>query len=338
MRSRHRILDAALNRAREALRVLEDLARFHADDAPAAAELKSARHELDRRARPHAQEFLRARDVEGDVGRDGDLPVARPRALVEVAAANAKRAGEALRTIEEVGKGGFPDLSAAAHRLRYGLYALERRLADPRRRLAAARLYVLLDPDVARVPLERAAREALRGGAEILQLRQKPRVDPGLAKALRAAAPDAIFIVNDRPDVALACGADGVHLGADDLTVGEARRLGVGIVGATTHSLAEARRAVRAGADYVSVGPVFPTTLKPHLPARGLEYLGAVKRLGVPYFCIGGITAANVTPRLGRVAVCGGVIGQPEVAAAARAILRGLTRRRPRRAPGAPRR
>ncbi len=325
MRSVFRILDASFNRAREALRVLEDLARFHHDDEEGAARLKEARHALDGLARPHAREFLAARDASGDVGREADRPVKGPRALAEVASANFKRAGEALRTIEEVAKGRFPEASRAAHRLRYGLYGLEKRSSDPRLRLRAARLCVLLDPDASRAPLERVAREALRGGADVLQLRQKPRVDLGLARALRAVARDALFIVNDRADIALASGADGVHLGAEDLPVGDARRLGVPVVGATTHSLAEARRAVAAGADYISVGPMYATARKPGLEPRGFEYLAAARRLGVPAFCIGGLTRRNVRPGMGRVAVCGGVAGQDDVAAAARAIRRALT-------------
>jgi thiamine-phosphate pyrophosphorylase len=325
MRTAARILDAAFNRAREALRVIEDLARFQRDDRDAASSLKAVRHELDRLARPHRAEFLRARESAADVGRDGDRPVREARNLVDVAAANFKRAGEALRTIEEVAKGRLGEMSRTAHRLRFDLYTLEKEFESPRRRLDKARLYVLLDPDVARGPLDRIAREAVRGGADVLQLRQKPRVDPGLARALRAATRDSIFIVNDRADIALAVGADGVHVGAGDLSVSEARRLGVPIVGATTHSLAEARRAARAGADYVSVGPMFATERKPDLPPRGFDYLAGVKRLGVPFFCIGGITAANVRPAMVRVAVCGGVVAQENPAAAARAIRRRLT-------------
>jgi thiamine-phosphate pyrophosphorylase len=325
MRSVLRILDANLNRAREALRVLEDIARFHHDDAGAAARFKDARHALDRRARPHARAFLAARDSEEDVGRDGDLPVEGPRPIRDVLSANLKRAGEALRSVEEFSKGRFPELSREAHDRRFELYALEKALADPRRRLGAARLYVLLDPSVTSRPLARVAEAAVRGGADVLQLRQKPHVDLGLAKSIRAAAPDAIFIVNDRPDVALASGADGVHLGLEDMPIADARRLGVGIVGATTHSLAEAKRAKAAGADYVSCGPMFATPLKPNLEPRGFTYLAALKGLGLPFFCIGGITRDNASPRLVRAAVCAGVIGAADVAAAARAIRARLT-------------
>ncbi len=325
MRSVFRILDAGFNRAREALRVLEDIARFHREDAGEAGALKEARHALDRLARRHRTDFLAARDAAGDVGRDSDVPPGRERPLAEVAAANFKRAQEALRSIEEVARGRLGEISAGANRLRYRLYSIERRFSDPLLRLRSARLYVLLDPEVSLLPLERAAREALRGGADVLQLRQKGRIDPGLARELRAIARDALFIVNDRVDAALAAGADGVHLGAEDVPVGEARRLGIPIVGATTHTLAEARRAVAEGADYISVGPMYATPRKPGLAPRGFEYLAAAKRLGVPVFCIGGITRRNVRPEMGRVAVCWGVVGQRDVAAAARAIRRALT-------------
>lgn len=320
MRSLLRILDANLNRAREALRVVEDLARFHRDDAASAAALKDARHSLDRLARPLALELVRARDAERDVGRDGDRPVERARSPRELLAANLKRAGEALRSIEEVSKGRYAALSREAHRRRFELYTLEKRLADPRALLDAARLYVLLDPSVTRRPLGAVAAEAVRGGADLLQLRQKPRVDAGLARELRAAAGDALFLVNDDVAVALAVGADGVHLGLEDLPIAEARRLGAGVVGATSHSLAEAKRAKAAGADYVSCGPMYATPLKPDLEPRGFSYLPGLKALGLPFFCIGGITRENASPVLRRAAVCAGVIAAKDVAGAARAI------------------
>jgi len=320
MRSLLRILDANLNRAREGLRVVEDLARFHRDDAPAAARLKEARHALDRLARPLAPELLRARDSRRDVGRNGDRPVDAARSPRELLAANLKRAGEALRVIEEVSKGRAAALAREAHRIRFELYTIEKELADPRRQLDAARLYVLLDPAVTRRPLARVAEEAVRGGADLLQLRQKPRPDAGLAREIRAAAGDALFIVNDDVAVALASGADGVHLGLEDLPIAEARRLGAGIIGATSHSLAEAKRAKAAGADYVSCGPMYATPLKPDLEPKGFTYLAGLKTLGLPFFCIGGITRRNASPALRRAAVCAGVIAADDVAAAARAI------------------
>ncbi|HVR85625.1 MAG TPA: thiamine phosphate synthase, partial [Planctomycetota bacterium] len=132
MRSLLRILDANLNRAREALRVVEDLARFHRNDGASAAALKDARHSLDRLARPLSRDLVRARDSERDVGRNGDRPVDRPRSPRELLSANLKRAGEALRSIEEIAKGRYSDLSREAHRRRFEIYTLEKRLTDPR--------------------------------------------------------------------------------------------------------------------------------------------------------------------------------------------------------------
>lgn len=312
-----RILDANFNRAREALRVLEDVARFHFDDAVAQSQLRSLRHRLSRVERAYGPALVAARDSTRDVGREA--PTGRRGDARSIATANFKRAQEALRVLEECGTRGAPAL-------RFALYDLEKAF-DARRRLAGVRLYVLLDSRVAKRPLGRVAREAIAGGAEMLQLRESGRSDRELLRlasrlARLAHEEGALFVVNDRADIARAAGADGVHVGAADLPVPEARL--VPIVGATTHSLGEARAAVRAGADYISVGPMFPTPLKPGLPPRGFDYLAAAKKLGVPFFCIGGITRQNVRRSMGHVAVCAGLIGEPDVRAAARAIRRKL--------------
>ncbi len=312
-----RLLDANFNRAREALRVLEDLVRFRFHDGASQAALRAARHRLGAMERRWGRALVGARDSRGDAGREA--PTERRADAREVAAANFRRAQEALRVLEECGERG-------AAGVRFSLYDLEKAF-DARRRLAEVRLCVLLDSSVARRPLERVAREALAGGAGMLQLREAGRTDRELlrlASRLARIAHDAgaLFAVNDRADVARAAGADGVHVGAADLPVGAARL--VPIVGATSHTLAEARAAVRAGADYFSVGPMFATALKPGLAPRGASYLAAAKGLGAPFFCIGGITRANVRRSMERVAVCAGVIAQPDVRAAARAILRAL--------------
>ncbi|MHC4605761.1 MAG: thiamine phosphate synthase [Planctomycetota bacterium] len=331
MTARLRILDANLNRAREGLRVLEDVARFAFDDTREVSFLKGLRHRLDRASRPVLMEFLDARDSGRDVGRGRDVPTAKGRALDEIVAANARRAQEALRSIEEAARGAVPRLAAEAHSVRYECYGIEKRLvprAWRRALLEDVRLYVLADPSVA--PLARA-RAAVAGGARMLQLRHKDATGRDLLREtwrlLRLGVP---VIVNDRVDVAAE--AHGVHLGADDLPIREARRI-LGekkLIGATSHSLAEARRAVRAGADYISVGPMFATPLKPRLKPKGFRYMKRARKLGVPAFCIGGITAENARRVAGgRVAVCAGVIAQKNPRAAARNLLRAL--RPPRR-------
>jgi len=163
-------------------------------------------------------------------------------------------------------------------------------------------LYAIVDPlDTGREPVA-LARALLAGGARCLQLRWKAATSRELiaaAIAIRplAAAARACFLVNDRPDIARAVGADGVHLGQDDLPPAAARRvLGPGcVIGVSTHSLEQARLAVAAGADYVAVGPVYATASKADaLAARGLDLVRAVRAaVACPIVAIGGITAAT---------------------------------------------
>ena len=170
---------------------------------------------------------------------------------------------------------------------------------DRRARLARARLYFVTDSATDPAVL----RGALEGGADMLQLRDAAARDEEL---LRAAAVfralcdeyDALFWLNDRPDLAPSAAADGVHLGQDDMPVTEARSL-VGdelLIGLSTHSPAQLEAGIAAGADQLSVGPVWETPTKRGRPAAGLEYVrrAARRRPPVPWFAIGGIDSANV--------------------------------------------
>jgi thiamine-phosphate pyrophosphorylase len=163
-------------------------------------------------------------------------------------------------------------------------------------------LYAIVDPlDTGRSPAELAA-AFLAGGARVLQLRlpaATPRELLDVARTVlpRARAHGALFLVNDRPDVARAAGADGVHLGQDDLPIAAARRvLGPdAVIGISTHDLHQARDAAAAGADYIGVGPIFETDTKiGALPARGLDLLRAVRSIvSLPIVAIGGITTTT---------------------------------------------
>jgi thiamine-phosphate pyrophosphorylase len=169
---------------------------------------------------------------------------------------------------------------------------------DPRKRIAGARLYLVCDARP-RVFLD----AALRGGVDIIQLRDKSLDDDGLiaaAREFRAAADahGALFVLNDRPDLVAACGADGVHVGQDDATPAAARAL-VGpdaIVGRSTHAPAQADEAnADPDVDYLAVGPVHATPTKPGRPAAGLDYVAyAAGRVGKPWFAIGGLDAGNL--------------------------------------------
>jgi thiamine-phosphate pyrophosphorylase len=198
---------------------------------------------------------------------------------------------------------------------------------DRRERLAAARLY-LVCPARPRDWLE----AALRGGVDVIQLRDKEAGDEAIlaaAPAFRAAADahGALFVLNDRPDLVAATGADGVHVGQDDLPVGEARAI-VGddlIVGRSTHSPAQVDEANGLDVDYIACGPLVETPTKPGRPAAGLDLIGhAAAHARVPWFAIGGIdpALARRAAALGaeRIVVVRAITEAPDPEAAAREL------------------
>ncbi len=201
-------------------------------------------------------------------------------------------------------------------------------------RLALPPLYAIVDPlDTGRTAEDLAA-ALLAGGARLLQLRLKDASSRELLAAARAVRVQttragALLLVNDRPDVALAAHADGVHLGQDDLPVAAARAvLGPGpLVGVSTHDVAQARAAAGDGADYVGVGPVFVTaTKRGALPPRGLDLVRAVRAaVSLPLVAIGGVTpdAAAAVRAAGAdaVAMIDALVRSPDVAAAVRHTL-----------------
>jgi thiamine-phosphate pyrophosphorylase len=162
----------------------------------------------------------------------------------------------------------------------------------PRERLASARLY-LVCPARDREWIA----TAVRGGVDLVQLRDKALDDDGLLAASDAfRGHDALFILNDRPDLVAACGADGVHVGQDDASPAAARAI-VGpdrLVGRSTHEPAQAAEATAdPDVDYFAVGPVHATPTKPGRPAAGLAYVEQVAA-DKPWFAIGGLDASNV--------------------------------------------
>ena len=164
----------------------------------------------------------------------------------------------------------------------------------PRERLRTTRLYLVCPAR----PRDWIA-AAVRGGVDLVQLRDKTLDDDGLVAAAEAfRGHDALFILNDRPDLVEACGADGVHVGQDDETPAAARAL-VGpdrIVGRSTHAPDQAAAAdADPDVDYLAVGPVHETPTKPGRPAAGLHYVAhAASSVGKPWFAIGGLDASNV--------------------------------------------
>jgi thiamine-phosphate pyrophosphorylase len=193
--------------------------------------------------------------------------------------------------------------------------------------LAEARLYFITDlrPDTERVVVA-----VLENGVDLVQLRDRQGSDADLIAAGRRLAElcrghGALFLVNDRPDLAVESGADGVHVGQDDMPVDDARAI-VGperVIGLSTHSCEQIEAA--EGADYISVGPVWETPTKEGRPAVGLELVRyAAERSRTPFFAIGGIDVARVDEVVGagakRIAVVRALRDAPDPAAAARTL------------------
>jgi thiamine-phosphate pyrophosphorylase len=169
---------------------------------------------------------------------------------------------------------------------------------DRRERLQSARLYFVAD----REGTERALEPALAGGVDLFQLRDKDASDDDLLAAAGRArelchSAGALFILNDRPDLAAACDADGVHVGQDDTPVARARA-SVGpdaLIGLSTHGMQQAQAGCRSGADYIAVGPVHATPTKEGRPAIGLGPVRyAASHCDLPWFAVGGIDTQTV--------------------------------------------
>ena len=300
-----RILDANANRAREGLRVVEDYARFVLDGG-LCQRLKDLRHELTAATKPWVHWAILRRDTPGDVGTTIRAEAPAPRTgIADVVTAAGKRLGEAMRAMEEYLKPLAPADAARIETCRYRFYDLEQAIARtlcPGGRFDAVRLCVLITQSVCKRPWLEVAQDAILGGADCLQLREK-ELDGG--ELLRRAAAlvqlcrkhGVLSIINDRPDVAILAHADGVHVGQDDLPAAQVRKL-LGpdkIVGVSTHQLDQARQAVVDGATYIGVGPIFPSQTKPRDSLPGLEYARqAAQAIAIPALAISGINAANV--------------------------------------------
>lgn len=302
----YRILDANANRAVEGLRVVEEYVRFGLDDRHLTSLCKHLRHDLAAilaSLDPHR--LLAARETQADIGVEvstrSEFHRTDPWA---VAIASMKRLEQSLRCLEEYGKVVRPDFAAECEKLRYRAYTLHRAIsvtANSVARLAAARLYVLIDGASSEQAFQQYVTALVQAGVHVLQLRDKRLNDRELlerARLLRQLTSDTavIFIVNDRPDIAALANADGVHIGQDELAVKDARTIvGPGkLIGVSTHSLAQAQKAVLDGANYIGCGPTFPSGTKRFDAFPGLDFLRQVAaEIRLPAFAIGGITLEN---------------------------------------------
>jgi thiamine-phosphate pyrophosphorylase len=301
------MIDAAVNRVGEGLRVAEDYVRFVLDDPHLTRLAKALRHNFaDVVALVAPTDRLSARDTQHDVGTQISTASEQDRADTwAVCVASLKRAQQSLRSLEEYGKLADANFATEIGLFRYRLYTLEKAIDTERtscERLEGVRLCVLVDGRETVDQFERLVTSLVEARVGMIQLRDKHLSDRELAaraRWLRALIRDrpTLAVINDRPDIAAATHVDGVHLGQDDLTVKDARTI-VGtrmLVGVSTHSLEQARAAALEGANYLGLGPTFPSRTKSFAEFAGLDVLRAVSaEIRLPTFAIGGINADNL--------------------------------------------
>jgi thiamine-phosphate pyrophosphorylase len=334
-----RIIDAAANRLREGLRVLDDYVRFVLNDPQLTDRIKQLRHRsADSCRRISPGQLRQARNTAGDIGTSIHTSTELNReSLNDVVIANLKRTQESARSLEEFGKLIHPEFALEMKQLRYELYILESSFpgsptvaaeSPPSKSIADCRLYVLVTENGCRSDWRNVVQDAISNGADVIQLREKHLPDRELihrARWVRQATlgTGSLFIMNDRADIAAMVNADGVHVGQDEASVTDVRSI-VGrncLVGVSTHSIEQARQAVADGADYIGIGPVFPSTTKSFESFAGREFVGqAEHEISIPGFSIGGITPDNLGSLLAagakRIAVSGSVCGANDAAQA----------------------
>lgn len=301
-------LDANINRSIEGIRVCEDIFRFSIKN-PLSEEFKNLRHKITGviSAIPSGA-LLNGRDVLNDDQKFFNTSSEMKReGIRDIFRSNIRRAIEASRVIEEFSKSIHPGIAAGFQEIRFYLYDLEKRgwlLLDKSSLMQrfGFSLYAIVDSGFVRPEnMEETSRILAGSGTGIIQLRMKNVPDRdylSIAEKISAVCRDnnVIFIVNDRVDIAILSGADGIHLGQDDIPLSMARSVSGDrlITGISVCSTAEAYAA--ADADYIAAGPVFATSSKDGSPLDGIgietvkEICGTVAR---PVVAIGGISVSN---------------------------------------------
>lgn len=338
-----RIIDANLNRLGEGLRFLEDVARLMLNDTSLTQQLKDIRHGILETNLDVNTRLLQARNSEGDVGIDIEAPEQKQaRDLPTAVIANSRRVQESLRTIEELAKLPENPLKLDSNKLkqsRFQIYTLERKLLfgllrrEKTERLRG--LYVIIDTQSlkGRSHVE-VAQQALKGGARTIQLRDKTpdkRVLLPIALQLKklCAEHNALFIMNDYLDLALASDADGLHLGQQDLPIGVVRKLlpADKILGCSANTVEQAVAGQAEGADYIGVGCIYPTASKDDVIVVGEERIREMKKaVKLPLVAIGGINEKNAAEVINAgadaIAVISAVVGAESPEAAARELVK----------------
>jgi len=322
MKNIYRIIDANINRAAEASRVLEDTARFTFNEKNISEKLKIMRRNIRVFTSGIEKNCLEARDSQNDIGLEisKNLKIDNKSSLTESISANFKRLQEALRSIEENLKlVSFYEISKKFECLRFDSYTFEKEyftninILNKKEKMKTD-LYCITAEQYSngRKNID-VVKSLINAEIKIIQYREKDKTK--LVKfreclEIRKLTADAgvTFIVNDDVDIGLAVSACGVHIGQDDIPIEKVREL-TGenmIIGLSTHSPTQAEDAVKRGADYIGVGPIYKTfTKKDVCDPVGLTYLEyAVQNINIPFVAIGGIKEHNISEVANRGAKC----------------------------------
>jgi len=337
-----RIIDANLNRAGEGLHLLEDLARLILNDVNLTQQLKTIRHDILRGDWSFNQQLIQARDSESDVGVDIEAwGEGKHRELTIMVVANARRVQEALRILEELSKipGTTPQLDTNKFKqARFALYTIEQTLLSKLLRQDKISnltgLYAIIDSQALSGRSHiKVASQLIQGGAKAIQLRDKLSSKDELLSISQqlknlCSEHNVLFIINDYLDIALAAGADGLHLGQKDLPIPVARKLlPIDIIlGCSVTTVDQAKAAESNGADYIAVGSIYSTSSKEMAVVIGLERLRQIRQaVSLPLVAIGGINKDNAVEvsaaGADAVAVISAILQTEDVEEAARQVI-----------------
>ncbi len=297
------IIDANLDRAREGLRVLEDWARFALGRKDLVKRIKNFRQNL---GKQHLKIYKESRNFIKDECTGLSHPEQFKRNNnSDIISSNAARVQEALRVIEEFSRDHNQNLCKISSEIRYEIYNLEIELLEAQSNYLRRKIlnkndlyFITFDTE----NLFEKIKNILEGGVKIIQLRCKEGKDSDNLKfAIKVRELcnyfGALFLVNDRVDIALASKADGVHLGQDDIDIKSARNiLGFSkIIGVSANNDLDIKKAIEDGCDYLGIGPVFETTIKKGKVPLGIDSLKSLtKDISIPWFAIGGIKLENI--------------------------------------------
>ena len=331
------IIDANLDRAKEGLRVVEDWCRFYLTNKDLVIQLKDWRQQL---GTHHSKKYKFARCISTDQGIGLTHPAQEERSTSEeIVSANCSRVQEALRVLEEFARTTNPPLSKIAVEIRYGLYEIEIKILKSSlylqrlQKLKSCNLCLITEPQE---KLIETITLSLEAGIGMVQYRCKNSTDIKKFKEAEEICSickqfNALFIVNDRIDIAIAVNADGVHLGQDDLPTSVSRKI-IGeekLIGRSTHSKDQIKAASNQEIDYIGVGPVSYSKSKKVVKPLNMQSLKEINTLtNLPWFAIGGVNILNLkelrSVNVQRIAVIDAIMNSDDPQEATRQLLQGL--------------